>query len=56
MDGDDEQEPHEEQDIEHNNMKHIVVNKRYFEEYLKFSLSNYIVFDNFISTEWYSTE
>lgn len=35
-------------------MKHIVVNKRYFEEYLKFSLSNYIVFDNFISTEWYS--
>ena len=36
------------------NMKHIVVNKRYFEEYLKFSLSKYIVFDNFISTEWYT--
>jgi hypothetical protein len=36
------------------NMKHIVVKKRYFEEYLKFSLSKYIVFDNFISTEWYS--
>jgi hypothetical protein len=35
------------------NIKHIVVNKRYFEEYLKFSLSKYIVFENFISTEWY---
>lgn len=41
------------QESEHN-MKHIVVNKRYFEEYLKFSLSKYIVFDNFISTEWYT--
>ena len=36
------------------NIKHIVVNKRYFEEYLKFSLSKYIVFENFISTEWYA--
>jgi len=54
MDHDDDSEPHQEQDIEYNNIKHIVVNKRYFEEYLKFSLSNYIVFDNFISTEWYS--
>lgn len=44
------------QESEHSNIKHIVVNKRYFEEYLKFSLSNYIVFDNFISTEWYSSE
>jgi len=35
------------------NMKHIVVNKRYFEKYLQYSISNYIVFDNFISTEWY---
>ena len=42
------------QESEHSNIKHIVVNKRYFEEYLKFSLSNYIVFENFISTEWYS--
>jgi hypothetical protein len=41
------------QSLEHN-IKHIVVKKRYFEEYLKFSLSKYIVFDNFISTEWYS--
>jgi hypothetical protein len=41
------------QESEHN-IKHIVVNKRYFEEYLKFSLSKYIVFDNFISTEWYT--
>jgi hypothetical protein len=42
-------------DIE-NNMKHIVVNKRYFEKYLHHSLSKYIVFDNFISTEWYNTD
>jgi hypothetical protein len=48
-----EQNQKEEQDID-NNLKHIVVNKRYFEEYLKFTLSKYIVFDNFISTEWYS--
>jgi hypothetical protein len=53
MDGDDEHVVV--QESEHN-MKHIVVNKRYFEEYLKFSLSNCIVFDNFISTEWYSIE
>ena len=53
MDNNDDSEPHQEQDIEYNNMKHMVVNKRYFEEYLKFTLSNYIVFDNFISTEWY---
>ena len=37
-----------------NNMKHIVVNKRYFEKYLRHSISNYIVFENFISTEWYA--
>ena len=42
------------QESEHSNIKHIVVNKRYFEEYLKFSLSKYIVFENFISTEWYA--
>ena len=36
-----------------NKMKHIVVNKRYFEKYLQHSISNYIVFENFISTEWY---
>jgi hypothetical protein len=35
------------------NMKHIVVNKRYFEKYLQQSIAQYIVFDNFISTEWY---
>jgi hypothetical protein len=35
------------------NMKHIVVNKRYFEKYLQRSIAQYIVFDNFISTEWY---
>ena len=52
MDNDDG--PETLQESEHSNIKHIVVNKRYFEEYLKFSLSNYIVFDNFISTEWYS--
>lgn len=52
---DDAPQPQSEPEPEHN-MKHIVVNKRYFEEYLKFSLSNYIVFDNFISTEWYSIE
>lgn len=52
MDNDDG--PETLQESEHINIKHIVVNKRYFEEYLKFSLSNYIVFDNFISTEWYS--
>ena len=46
-------EPETLQESEHN-IKHIVVNKRYFEEYLKFSLSNYIVFENFISTEWYA--
>jgi hypothetical protein len=54
MDQDDLVETLQEQESEHNNMKHIVVNKRYFEEYLKFSLSKYIVFDNFISTEWYT--
>jgi hypothetical protein len=53
MDHDDLVETLQEQESEHN-IKHIVVNKRYFEEYLKFSLSKYIVFDNFISTEWYS--
>jgi hypothetical protein len=51
MDYEGEQEEVQEQE---HNMKHIVVNKRYFEEYLKFTLSKYIVFDNFISTEWYT--
>jgi len=50
---DDEGDQEEVQESEHN-MKPIVVNKRYFEDYLKLSLSNYIVFDNFISTEWYT--
>jgi hypothetical protein len=55
MDQDDLVETLQEQESEpEHNIKHIVVNKRYFEEYLKFSLSKYIVFDNFISTEWYS--
>jgi hypothetical protein len=54
MDHDDGHETLQESDIEYNNMKHMVVNKRYFEEYLKFTLSKYIVFDNFISTEWYT--
>ena len=55
MDQDDLVETLQEQESEpEHNIKHIVVNKRYFEEYLKFSLSNYIVFDNFISTEWYT--
>jgi len=53
MENDHENEPETLQESEHN-IKHIVVNKRYFEEYLKFSLSKYIVFDNFISTEWYT--
>jgi hypothetical protein len=35
-------------------MKNIVVNKRYFEKYLRHSIAKYIVFDNFISTEWYA--
>ena len=55
MDQDDLVETLQEQESEpEHNIKHIVVNKRYFEEYLKFALSKYIVFDNFISTEWYS--
>jgi len=45
-----------EHDFENVDMKHIVVNKRYFEKYLRYSMSKYIVFDNFISIEWYTTD
>lgn len=45
-----------ENEFENVDMKHIVVNKRYFEKYLRYSMSKYIVFDNFISTEWYTTD
>ena len=50
------QELDNENDFENVDMKHIVVNKRYFEKYIRYSMSKYIVFDNFISTEWYTTD
>ena len=31
----------------------IIVSKRYFEKYLYAVLPQYIVYDNFISSEWY---
>ena len=31
----------------------VIVSKRYFEKYLYAFLSDYIMYDNFISSDWY---
>ena len=38
--------------ITHKGTDTLTVNKRYFEKYISFVLSDFIEFDNFISIKW----